>query len=100
LSGVALPSCCAGSSQRGAILVCHASVILPFGVTPPAAAPAFLVKTNGIPLAVRAALCNNVRRVSLVMAIPPIRTRLGSFKLCVPSISAGEKNQASDLGEG
>ena len=28
LSGVAPPSCCSGSSQRGAILVCHASTML------------------------------------------------------------------------
>ena len=43
--GLAVPSCCCGSSQREAILVCHASVILPFGTTSPAASP---VRTNGI----------------------------------------------------
>ena len=33
LSGLAVPSCCCGSSQRAAMLVCQASVSLPCGTT-------------------------------------------------------------------
>src|SRR5262249_47416226 len=33
LSGLAVPSCCCGSSQRAAMLVCQASVIFPLDAT-------------------------------------------------------------------
>ena len=64
-----------GSSQRGAILVCHANVIFPVGVIL-SGAPA--TRTNGAttPLAANAAECNNLRRVSVAIAVPPVHIRL------------------------
>ncbi len=49
------------------MLVCHASVILPVGVT----AAARAARTNGIGIATAAsaALCNNLRRVSAAVFI-------------------------------
>src|SRR4029077_13974119 len=69
LSGVALPSCCSGSSQRGAILVCHASTILPPGTI---LAAAWAPRTKGSASAVVAnvAPLSTVRRVSFVVTIP------------------------------
>jgi len=68
LSGLAVPSCCCGSSHREAILVCQASTILPLGTTFPAARA---TRTNGIASAVvaRPAVRNIVRRVTFVFSI-------------------------------
>jgi hypothetical protein len=67
LSGVAVPSCCCGSSQRAAILVCQANTILPLGtmVAAPRAA-----RTNGMGsvTVANAVLYNNLRRVSFMFS--------------------------------
>src|SRR5690349_10776290 len=80
LSGVAVPSCCCGSSQRAAMLVCQARVILPCGTTA-SAAPAR--RMNGIAVAVAAipAVEITVRRViavlwAIAIAAPPVQTAL------------------------
>src|SRR5712691_7438926 len=67
LSGVAVPSCCCGSSQREAMLVCQASTSLPFGTT---VAAARVSRRNGIGSAMvaNAALLINVRRVSTTLS--------------------------------
>src|SRR6516162_3986884 len=67
LSGLAPPSCCCGSSQRAAMLVCHASTSLPLGMTFPAAR---VSRTNGVASAVvaSAAVRNTVRRVTVVLS--------------------------------
>ncbi len=77
LSGVAVPSCCCGSSQRDAMLVCQASVILPLGTRVSAAR----ARTNGIGNAApaKAALRNKLRRVSVPLAITASSPR-GSVK--------------------
>ena len=79
LSGVALPSCCPGSSQRGAMLVCHAKVILPVDVTLLAAASALRKNGAATPLAARAADCSTARRVSVAISVPPVHLRLIFF---------------------
>src|SRR6516164_7724885 len=68
LSGLAVPSCCCGSSQREAILVCQANTILPLGTTFPAAPT---LRTNGIVSAVvaSAAVRSIERRVTVVISI-------------------------------
>jgi hypothetical protein len=64
LSGLAVPSCCCGSSHRAAMLVCQATTILPLG----AAALAVLTRQRkgaAKPPAVIAVVCSTLRRVSL-----------------------------------
>src|SRR5262245_59406942 len=77
LSGLAVPSCCCGSSQRAAILVCHASIIWPVGT----AVAAAVLRTNGVVRTVvaSAAVLSTVRRVSVVVPI--------LFSLCISKIN-------------
>src|SRR5215469_434829 len=82
LSGLAVPSCCCGSSQRAAMLVCQANTILPLGTTVAAAT----LRTNGVVRTVvaSAAVLSTVRRVSVVVPI--------LFSLCI-----SKTNQALTL---
>src|SRR5262245_51039659 len=77
LSGLAVPSCCCGSSQRVEILVCHASTKPLLGAAAPAARA---LRTKGAANAVAAipAVRKTVRRVS---PTSPIVSSLGSTGL-------------------
>src|SRR5439155_2262331 len=57
-------SCCIGSSQRGAILVCHANVMLPLGTT-----FSWALCANGAVIVASAAVLSTLRRVSAVLSI-------------------------------
>src|SRR5271165_1055410 len=70
LSGVAVPSCCCGSSQRAAMLVCQASTIFPLGTIVGAART---LRAAGIASTVvaNATVRSTLRRVSGVLFILP-----------------------------
>src|SRR5215467_1868067 len=100
LSGLAVPSCCCGSSQREAILVCQASTILPLGTTPSAARP---LRTKGIARGVVASAATRsiVRRVRVALVIVssrplpdgPLRLELDVF----PWISISRRDRREDI---